>query len=63
MLSLIVTSNAKKSSSIHADIAEANKPFVAIDTPEDPDSPFILPYNFTDQSTGDPLNYPNSTLR
>ena len=59
MLSLIVTSNAKMSSFIHADIADANQPIIAIDTPEDPDTPIILPYNFTDQSTGDPLNYPN----
>lgn len=46
----------------HAEMAEANKEqpmLVAVDTPEDPDSPITLPYNFTDQSNGDPLNYPN----
>ena len=59
MLSLIVSSNAKMSSLLHADIADANQPTIAIDTPEDPDAPIILPYNFIDQSTGDPLNYPN----
>ncbi len=59
MLSLIVTSNAKMSSFIHADIADANQPIIAIDTPEDPNTPIILPYNFNDESTGDPLNYPN----
>lgn len=60
MLSLIVSSDAKISSLDHAEIADANKAYIAIDTPEDPDSPVILPYNFNDQSTGDPLNYPNS---
>jgi len=60
MLSLIVSSDAKVSLLDHAEIVDANRPYVAIDTPEDPDSPITLPYNFNDESTGDPLNYPNS---
>ncbi len=60
MLSLIVSSNATMSPLGHAETADENQAYVAIDTPEDPDSPITLPYNFNDQSTGDPLNYPNS---
>ena len=59
MLSLIVSSDAKVGLTDHAERADANQPYVAVDTPEDPDSPVTLPYNFNDQSTGDPLNYPN----
>lgn len=60
MLSLIVNSDATISSLDHAQMADANKPYIAIDTPEDPETPITLPYNFNDESTGDPLNYPNS---
>jgi cell surface protein SprA len=63
MLSLIVNSDATVTSFSHAENASANNAAtIAIDTPitgED-ESPIILPYNFNDQSTGDPLNYPNS---
>ena len=57
MLSLIVSSNAKVTSFDHSELAESNQPFIALDTP---DTPIVLPFNFEDQSTGDPLNYPNS---
>jgi hypothetical protein len=61
LLSLIVSSNAKVSSFNHAAIIDANEPIVAIDTPHNGNgAPVQLPYNFHDQSTGDPLNYPNS---
>ena len=62
MLSLIVSSDAKVSSFDHAAFADASHPvLVALDTPDPEEStPVILPYNFQDQSTGDPLNYPNS---
>lgn len=57
LLSLIVGSDAKVSSYNHV---AATDPYIAIDTPEVPDdTPIELPYNFVDQSTGDPLNYPN----
>jgi len=52
LLSVIVSSNASVSSYNHA--ANANRT-IELDTPE-----VNLPYNFNDQSTGDPLNYPNS---
>ena len=58
LLSLIVGTDAKVSSFNHAAIIDANRPLIAVDTPET-DAP-ILPYDFQDQSTGDPLNYPNS---
>lgn len=55
LLSLITSSDARLSYVNHA--AESDRPLVAVDTPiNTPD----LPYNFNDQSTGDPLNYPNS---
>ena len=62
MLSLIVSSDAKVSSFDHAAFADASHPkLIALDTPDPEEStPTILPYNFQDQSTGDPLNYPNS---
>lgn len=54
LMSLIVSSNAKLSN--YNSFENANKNIaVAIDSPD-----VNLPYNFTDQSTGDPLNYPNS---
>lgn len=61
LLSMIVGSDAKRSSFNHAASADEKQLLVAIDTPETDDSetPLILPYNFNDQSTGDPLNYPN----
>jgi cell surface protein SprA len=59
LLSVIVGSDAKISTYDHP--AESDV-LVAVDTPETPDNstPVILPYPYTDQSTGDPLNYPNS---
>lgn len=56
LLSLIVGSDAKVSSYNHASDAD---PYIALDTPETDDTPIILPYNYEDESTGDPLNYPN----
>jgi len=47
------------SSFSHAAAIDAYEPIVEIDTPQT-NTPVILPYNFQDQSTGDPLNYPNS---
>ncbi len=57
LLSVIVGSDAKVSSFDHVASTENDQPLVAIDTPI---TPVILPYEFKDQSTGDPLNYPNS---
>lgn len=57
MLSLIVNSDAKVSSFDHAASVEVVPPTIVIDTPIT--TPITLPYNFEDQSTGDPLNYPN----
>ncbi|MGQ0826809.1 MAG: T9SS outer membrane translocon Sov/SprA [Bacteroidota bacterium] len=59
LLSVVVGSDAKISPFEHTAIKNEEL-LVALDTPEDEDSPLILPYNFNDQSTGDPLNYPNS---
>lgn len=67
LLSLIVGSNAKVSSYSHVAKADwktpATETFV-IDTPSTHNSgggkSDSLHYNFHDQSTGDPLNYPNS---
>jgi cell surface protein SprA len=56
LLSVIVTTDASISSYNPA-LHSANNNFVVVDTPE---TPVNLPYNFNDQSTGDPLNYPNS---
>jgi cell surface protein SprA len=62
LLSLIVGSDAKVSSHNHAAIIDAYQPIVPADTPSTNSSnaPVKLPYNFQDQSVGDPLNYPNS---
>jgi cell surface protein SprA len=62
LLSVIVGSDAKVSPYDHAGSFDADQPMMAVDTPEVPeeDSPIILPYPYQDQSTGDPLNYPNS---
>lgn len=57
LLSLIVGTDAKVSSFNHAAMIDAKQPVIAIDTPQ---TPVVLPYSFQDQSTGDPLNYPNS---
>ncbi len=59
LLSLIVGSDAKVTSFNHAAIIDAYLPIPAIDTPIT-NTPPALPYNFQDQSTGDPLNYPNA---
>lgn len=58
LLSLIVGSDAKVSSFNHAASIDADRPMVVTDTPIT--TPVTLPYNFQDESTGDPLNYPNS---
>jgi cell surface protein SprA len=57
LLSLIVGSDAKVSAYKHAEklIYEFTSPLVDVDTPE-----VDLPFDFNDESTGDPLNYPNS---
>ncbi len=55
LLSVIITTDAKMSSYNHAQRAIDNNTLVVVDTPD-----INLPYNFNDQSTGDPLNYPNS---
>jgi cell surface protein SprA len=55
LLTLIVGSDAKVSSYNHAERAYADETAVVADTPE-----VTLPYGFDDESTGDPLNYPNS---
>lgn len=59
LMSVIISSDAKRSS--YNNFASAGTPEavapVALDTPQ---TPVNLPYNFNDQSTGDPLNYPNS---
>ncbi len=55
LLSLIVSSDAKVSSYRHAAQIDAELPFAEADTPV-----VKLPFNFQDQSTGDPLNYPNA---
>lgn len=61
LLSLIVGSDAKVSSFHHAEGIDDEQNPVAIDTPiTEETTPIILPYSFQDQSTGDPLNYPNS---
>lgn len=62
LLSVIVGSDAKNSPYDHANASDLEQPMMAVDTPEVPDesTPVILPYPFQDQSTGDPLNYPNS---
>ena len=65
LLSMIVGTNAKVGSYHHAALSDVsdipNLPMMAVDTPTTPDNstPVILPYPYTDQSTGDPLNYPN----
>jgi cell surface protein SprA len=60
LLSVIVGSDAKISSYDHAGASDVEFPLVAVDTPEVPDdTPLMLPYPYSDQSTGDPLNYPN----
>lgn len=53
-MSVIVSSDAKHSSYKHYETNNIITPTIAIDTPD-----VDLPYNFQDQSTGDPLNYPN----
>ncbi len=66
LLSLIVGSDAKVSSYKHAIRAsvtnEIPQPDFVIDTPETNGNgtPVPLHYDFQDESTGDPLNYPNS---
>ncbi|MFY9308925.1 MAG: cell surface protein SprA [Bacteroidia bacterium] len=55
LLTLIVGSDAKVSSYNHAERTYADETAVVADTPE-----VTLPYGFDDESTGDPLNYPNS---
>ncbi len=62
LLSIIINSDAKISSYNFAKEVEADRALVAIDTPKTDEeiTPITLPYNFQDQSTGDPLNYPNS---
>lgn len=62
LLSVIVGSNAKNSPYDHAGASDVDLPMMAVDTPETPDgtTPVTLPYPYSDQSTGDPLNYPNS---
>ncbi|MES2591375.1 MAG: cell surface protein SprA [Bacteroidota bacterium] len=59
LLSLIVGSDAKVSSFNHAARVDAYLPEIALDTPVT-NGATVLPYQFEDQSTGDPLNYPNS---
>lgn len=59
LLSIIVGSDAKVSSYDHASLSDAETPEVAVDTPITDDSPISLPYPYSDESTGDPLNYPN----
>lgn len=56
LLSLIVSSNAKVTALNHAASVDDYETTLAVDTPI---TPITLPYNFNDQSTGDPLNYPN----
>lgn len=59
---MIVGSDAKVSSFDHVSASEAGLPTMAVDTPPpapDDSSPIMLPYPYSDQSTGDPLNYPN----
>lgn len=62
LLSIIVSSDAKISSYNYANEVEAHQALIAIDTPQtgEETTPVTLHYNFQDQSTGDPLNYPNS---
>lgn len=55
MLSLIVSSNAEVGSFEHSSLAEASQLIAPLDTPD-----IDLPFDFQDQSNGDPLNYPNS---
>jgi cell surface protein SprA len=61
LLSVIVGSDAKVSGYDHVLASDLEEQMIAVDTPEvpEPDAPVILPYSFSDQSTGDPLNYPN----
>ncbi len=56
LLTFIVSSNAKVSPYNHAENIDDYDPLVVVDTPI---TPITLHYNFDDQSTGDPLNYPN----
>ena len=56
LLSVIVSTDAKLSSYNHAQRVIDFNASMAVDTPE---TPINLPYDFQDQSTGDPLNYPN----
>ncbi len=56
LLSIIVSSDAKVSPYNHAKDLDDYDPYVAVDTPI---TPVTLHYNFNDQSTGDPLTYPN----
>lgn len=62
LLSVIVGSDAKVSSYDHAGLLDVAMPMMAVDTPEVPEdeTPLMLPYPYSDQSTGDPLNFPNS---
>ena len=62
LLSVIVGSDAKVSPHDYMSTVDLEQPMMAVDTPEVPDNstPTILPYPYSDQSTGDPLNYPNS---
>jgi cell surface protein SprA len=59
LLSVIVGSDAKVSSYNHPYESEQSFLPIAIDTPKD-ETPILLPYPYQDESTGDPLNYPNS---
>ncbi|HEX8516448.1 MAG TPA: cell surface protein SprA [Bacteroidia bacterium] len=61
LLSVIVGSDARVSDYDHAAASDVELPMIAVDSPEvpEPDSPLMLPYPYSDQSTGDPLNYPN----
>jgi cell surface protein SprA len=57
LMFLITGSDAKVGRYNHAANADSDPAPLAIDTPETED--IDLPYDFQDQSTGDPLNYPN----
>ncbi|MGZ4073295.1 MAG: T9SS outer membrane translocon Sov/SprA, partial [Bacteroidia bacterium] len=57
---LITETNPVAEEAGQAPTAKTNQPAIAVDTPVTPDiTPVTLPFNFQDQSTGDPLNYPN----
>ncbi len=57
---MIVGSDAKVPGYSHASRSDVEMPMIAVDSPTPEDfTPNPLQYPFTDQSTGDPLNYPN----